>query len=202
MAMIQDAMNGFFNNASAGLEISTQTHDSQQHDFQWQHRYHPPAPTDHLARSVLCFTPFPLQWCELYLSWNLAFIAGQFEDTLLYMAMLLCPFVLEFQQQPELFMYRRVMALYLHVEFVQAIGRSRCLHHPNLPPDQALRVSSGSSWKSEDLAQIWGQVNNIVAKTLRKGDHPTLSGQLWHRPLNNLIWNFAKIPMLVKSWVS
>jgi hypothetical protein len=74
MAMIQDAMNGFFNNASAGLEISTQTHDSQQHDFQWQHRYHPPAPTDHLARSVLCFTPFPLQWCELYLSWNLAFI--------------------------------------------------------------------------------------------------------------------------------
>jgi hypothetical protein len=86
----EDLATGHRTNAQVGRELAQQNGQSHQWSGPWRDRVQK-------HYSTWCYSPFPVQWCDLYLSWNLCFVANNFQDTLFYFAKLLIPSVLDYQ---------------------------------------------------------------------------------------------------------
>eukprot|EP00092_Neocalanus_flemingeri_P002243 GFUD01002389.1.p1 GENE.GFUD01002389.1~~GFUD01002389.1.p1 ORF type:complete len:402 (+),score=91.63 GFUD01002389.1:21-1226(+) len=107
----------------------------------------------------------PLQWADLYQTWNMAFVTN-FKNWPYFLAKLLIPIVSGYQQEPAGYMYSRVSALYSHINWVMmgnlfGGGEGRRL-----------------DWYSLSLSRNWGMANYDSAKDyevqLAKCDDATL----------------------------
>ncbi len=160
-AGLQDVYNSFDTNAEVGKELMLHNGLHGQNDLSFQRSTFPAE--DRFLKNyhrVDCWTPFPVQYNDLYTSWDMCFIYDNFDDSLLFMAKFLNPAVLCFQAKPALYMHYRVLALYLHIHMCIAIVSKK---------GHGLQNGSGPvSWKNEEIAQVWGSVNKCFAATLKK----------------------------------
>ena len=63
------------------------------------------------GNSINFHMTLPLEWADLYQTWNMAFVTN-FEDWPYYLAKLLIPSVSDYQNNPEGYLYARILALY------------------------------------------------------------------------------------------
>jgi hypothetical protein len=105
---------------------------------------------DHKA--VMFSMAFPKRWADLYSTWNLAFVSHYGEFPFL-MTKLLIPFVADYQQCPEEYIYRRTLALWVHLHYLY-LGRA----------DQARTGKGAFVWNDVEVSKLWGRVNREAAR--------------------------------------
>jgi hypothetical protein len=94
---------------------------------------------------------FPEQWADLYSTWNLAFVS-HYPEFPFVMVKLLIPFVANYQRHPEEYIYRRALALWVHLHHLY-LGRA----------DQARTGQEAIVWNDVELTKLWGRVNREAA---------------------------------------
>ena len=98
-------------------------------------------------KAVTFSMAFPKQWADLYSTWNLAFVS-HYPEFPFVMVKLLIPFVANYQQHPEEYIYRRALALWAHLHHLY-LGRA----------DQARTGTEAIVWNDVALTKLWGRVN-------------------------------------------
>ena len=160
-AMYQDTKVGSDANAAAGYEMMMEPNMR--------------APIPGLENDLSCLfsektavvsnkPSFPKDWANLYSSWNLCFVSN-YKDYPMYYAKLLAPVVLSTYQNvdPGLYIYPRVLALYLHIQYEKF---SRAASQSAGP--------KGMEWRSERLLLLWGQVNHKAAQEFQQRVRKTI----------------------------
>ena len=100
------------------------------------------------GKSIRLGLPLAKEWDDLYTSWNLAFIGGEYKNWPFVMAKLLNPEVMDYQQDPQAWMTSQRMPLLLTQLYFAMFGRV----------DRAL--SSKLDWAlPPDLVRAWGDAN-------------------------------------------
>ena len=90
----------------------------------------------------------PLQWADLYTTWNMAFVAGSFPNFPYFLVKLLIPTVSGYQDYPAAFIQHRVTALWATINYhIGVVG----LGGPHL------------DWSSKAFTHSWGKVNKESA---------------------------------------
>lgn len=95
----------------------------------------------------------PRNWTDLYQSWDGNFIFNEFAEAPLFAAKLVTPAVGDYDEDPEVYMTPRVIALYLHSVFVM---RAR-----------AEGTQPVVDWRNPEFNDLWGRVNLIYARRYR-----------------------------------
>ena len=104
------------------------------------------------GQGIALNAPLAREWADLYQTWNLAF-GSQYEHFPYVMAKLLIPSVSDYQEAPEEYLYNRVLALYFGINF-EILGRVNGGVNQN-----------SMNWASDDLTEIWGQVNDTSSQS-------------------------------------
>eukprot|EP00906_Rhabdomonas_costata_P032878 RCo046302 len=160
-AIYQDTRLGDDANAAAGYELMMEPNE----------RTHIPGLENDVNRlfnektaAVCNKPPFPREWANLYSSWNLCF-GSNYKDYPMYFAKLLAPVVLTTYQNvdPGLYLYPRVLALYLHLQYLKF---SRAAHKSAEP--------NGMEWRSERMVVLWGLVNQMAAQEFQRRVRKTI----------------------------
>ena len=60
--------------------------------------------------------PLKREWADLYQTWNMAF-CSQISDFPMVLPKLFIPEVADYQKEPGVYIYRRAIALYLHLNY-------------------------------------------------------------------------------------
>ena len=96
--------------------------------------------------------PLPEKWADLYMTWNMAFVS-RYTDWPYFMVKLLIPSVSGYHDNPNGYLYSRVLALFSHI--VNSL---------------MVRSMGGSSinWKIEALALSWGRSNRKSAEDYKR----------------------------------
>jgi hypothetical protein len=204
-AMCQDTVNGYIDNVWAGWYVMLDNGQTNQHFSYWKTdpKIVSPCRTgpvstvsrsktidrkpssrslskcenfDYHAGRVACFTPFPIQWSDIYYSWNACFVSGFFENTLNFFAKLALPQVSCYKNNSHIFIYKRVIALQLHIYFEQF---TRVLRNEQSESRKELKIASNINWKSPEFTKIWGKINHYYAasyfKAFEKAERPFMS---------------------------
>ncbi len=157
-AVLEDVRLGNFQNARAGLLLAMN-----------------PTDRDNAISAdgnvILKEVSLGAEWIDLYMSWNLAFIA-HYENYPFFFAKLLAPVVLDYHNQPNKWTYTRGMGLYLHIHhelFSRVEGRT----YAN-PPAMTQIIKS------------WGQANLENSGSFLKDIHDT-QPSFWRR-LQSIIY--------------
>ena len=97
---------------------------------------------------VLISLAFPLQWADLYQTWNMAFVTN-FKTWPYTMTKLLIPSVSEYQENPKAFLHNRVLALYIHINYclLPFMTKTKDKNFWNL------------DWYDLNLSRQWGKAN-------------------------------------------
>lgn len=153
-AVIEGSNNGYKNNKDAGIALALNNAGSLTHD---PNTGAGPSGWSDDKKSVVYYAPFPLEWANLYTTWNMAFVSD-FTSFPYVMCKLLIPQVNNYQDKPEEYIYNRAIALYTHL-------------HYTLLTRAAGNVSKSNhiEWNDPELTSLWGKVNKQSAKKyLRK----------------------------------
>ena len=97
----------------------------------------------------------PLQWNNLYSTWNLAFVS-HYPNFPFFFAKLLIPQVSNYQQTPSEYMYNRALALYTHIQY-EVFSRSDIKES-----DNSIDVSDVKP------SRFWGDANLESAREYQK----------------------------------
>lgn len=142
--MCGDVYFGHSDNAEAGYEIMMEPNDMKpvpglRNDIDQEYEN---------TGNTMGLCPFPLQWDNLYLAWNLAFCSN-FSNNIFYYAKLICPVVSGTYQEvhPGLFLCPRVICLLLIFHYQVCIAAE-----PTGPKITLI-------WKSEALSRHIASVN-------------------------------------------
>ena len=102
-------------------------------------------------KKLLLFPPLSKEWMDLYVSWNLCFVAT-FKKGPLMAQKLFLPLLYEDRLGHE-FMYKRAIALYIHLRFLdfRQIRLNRV-------------KDSIEQWEAPNLIAAWGKINLQFAK--------------------------------------
>jgi len=134
-----DIAGGFTQNAAAGQILTKQTPDKVDQTLQTFSKKN---------RAILFHPSSPRQWADLYVTWNLAFVARN-EHFPFMATKLIIPSVSNYHQDPEGFLHPRVLSLYTFMNyyfFERMHHITSSWEHPVfLPPS--------------DLVSLWGAVN-------------------------------------------
>ena len=174
-AMYQDVKQGSFDNAAAGFELMCESNDRNPikgcgNDItkEW-------VPEGGEECAILDFrSPLPLQWNNLYQSWNMAFVSCYSSSPMFY-AKLLAPLVSGLYQEihPGLYLHPRVLCLYLHIQYeVICRGKAESADPFLYPPSGAKRPFS--DWRSKGLTDLWGRVNAVAAEQYQQAVEKTI----------------------------
>jgi hypothetical protein len=102
------------------------------------------------GNSINFHIALPLEWADLYQTWNMAFVTN-FEDWPYYLAKLLIPSVSDYQNNPEGYLYARILALYSHLNWIMM--------------DYLYQGTSPHlNWYNVSLSRIWGRANKASAE--------------------------------------
>lgn len=96
--------------------------------------------------------PLPLQWADLYTTWNMAFVS-HLPNFPYFIVKLLIPTVSDYQDYPEAFIHHRLTTLWATINYQIAILG---LGGPDF------------DWSSKALTQSWGRVNKESAADYTK----------------------------------
>ena len=94
---------------------------------------------------------FPLEWADLYQTWNMAFFTN-FGSWPYYLVKLLIPSGSDYQDSPEGYLYARIIALYSHINW----GMMDYLYQGTSP-------HLSLNWYSGSLLRTWGKINKASA---------------------------------------
>ena len=99
------------------------------------------------GRTVETRPPLPLQWADLYTTWNMAFVS-HLPNFPYFIVKLLIPTVSDYQDYPEAFIHHRLTTLWATINYqIAVLG----LGGPDF------------DWSSKALSQSWGRVNKESA---------------------------------------
>ena len=104
------------------------------------------------GRTVETRPPLPLQWADLYTTWNAAFVT-KFPNFPYFLVKLLIPTVSDYQDYPEAFIHQRVPSLWAAINY--HIGYMGLGGH-------------NFDWSTKALTQSWGKVNKESAADYSK----------------------------------
>ena len=173
-AVFTDVSHGLEDNGETGYVLALDNGNTEQRDLTYQREMPQSAAQQRGARRqqytknhslTTCYTPFPLQWAELYTSWNLCFVVAHYPRALTLCAKLLIPYVLNFEEEPDAYLFKRVLALYLTLHWLKT---------HRLDPKQ----KDCASWQDKRLARLWGQVNLKYTQAYSRSLAPGLAGTL------------------------
>ncbi len=108
-------------------------------------------------KKAICLKPtIPKQWVDLYQTWQMAFITqSHFFPYLI--TKLLIPQVADYQKKPSEFIYNRVIALYICLNYVFFDSAERAKNNtPNI------------KWNDDELCRFWGKCNLEAAIKYKK----------------------------------
>ncbi len=131
------------------------------------------------GKAVEFAPPLALQWDDLYITWNLAFMAQRNYGPYSLMKLLM-PQLSSYRDHPQEFMYNRVISLYTHINW--AFIR------------QAEDAKSGrpaEEWADEKLLALWGRFNRDSAHNY--DDALVAADPTWINWLNDLDSKFHKL---------
>lgn len=99
-------------------------------------------------KAIEVSAPLPRKWADLYQSWNMAFMsqAGLFPY---YLPKLSIPQVADYQKKPKEYMYNRIIALYLFLNYSE-------FEYIKKTKDQEPYID----WSDKKLTDMWGKSNN------------------------------------------
>jgi hypothetical protein len=104
-------------------------------------------------KKAICLSPpLPLEWADLYQTWNLAFCA-QFPTFPYVITKLLIPCVSAYRIVPEAYLYCRVLALFAYLNYA-FLWRA----------DRYVNGLGGPRWGDKTLQKFWGAVNAESAR--------------------------------------
>ena len=97
---------------------------------------------------VLISLAFPLQWADLYQTWNMAFVTN-FNTWPYMLTKLLIPSVSEYQENPKAYLHNRIIALYIHINYgiLPFMTKTKDKTYWNL------------DWYDLSLSRQWGKAN-------------------------------------------
>ena len=98
---------------------------------------------------ITCRPPLPLQWADLYLVWNIAFVTEKFPDFPYFLPKLLIPSVSGYQAHPETFLVNRAIALNIFI---------------NWKLNRLNRNYMKLNWRIPDLIRDMGKMNSRSAE--------------------------------------
>lgn len=133
-AVTTDYFNGNKDNAYAGWALAVSTR-RRVYSFDDQHKY------------IYSVNPHPKQWADLYTIWNLAFCSSHPSAPYAY-SKLLIPQVNNYKDEPALYMFKRIRALYIFCNYLFLRDNSK--------------INSFSmirNWYDPKLIQLWGKIN-------------------------------------------
>ena len=143
-AVMSDYISGFRDNAKAGLVLAFHRTGSK--------NYNPltgsgPSAWSEDKKAVSMLLPLTKEWCDLYQTWNMAFVS-KFKDFPYIIPKLLIPQVANYQSTPTSYMYKRILALYL------------CLNHRSFDYlEKSKNKEPSVEWNDKDLSSLWGKAN-------------------------------------------
>jgi hypothetical protein len=143
-AVVFDYIKGFRNNAKTGLTLAFHKTGSK--------KYNPltgegPSTWSSDKKAISFSMPMTKEWCDLYQTWNMAFVS-QFHDFLYIIPKLLVPQVANYQGSPTSYMYKRVLALYLYLNY-SSLSYA----------EKANTKEPAIQWNCVQLSCLWGKVN-------------------------------------------
>lgn len=139
-AVLVDAFDGMFDNATAGLALASYAPGADEHD---EATGEGPSCFSEDGKAILLNMALPKQWADLYAVWNLAFVTGYAHPYI--MVKLLIPSVNDYEDAPAEYIYNRGMALYTHIHFeaFRRIDFIKAGTHEICWPDEHLREFFG-----------------------------------------------------------
>jgi hypothetical protein len=148
-ACLTDYMNGYKHNARAGRTLMV-NRPGRKTD-------HPltgagPSRWSENKKAVSVRMPMPKQWADLYQTWNMAFVM-QFPVHLYLLPKLLIPQVASYQNAPTEYIYKRVLALYLVVNYSGFCVQAKANNKEQV-----------ADWRDSKLTKLWGESNLESAK--------------------------------------
>ncbi len=108
------------------------------------------------GKAIKFYLPNPEKWADLYSTWNMAFVTT-YPHWPLIMTKLLIPQVANHYKASEEYLYNRVYALDVQLNF-GLLGR---MDGPEL-------LSNRMDWSSKKLTKLWGKANALSAKEYLK----------------------------------
>ncbi len=143
-AVVTDYISGFRDNAKAGLTLAFHKTGSKHHDPRTGCG---PSTWSDDKRAISMSMPMTKEWCDLYQTWNMAFVST-LKDFPYIIPKLLIPQVADYQGVPTSYMYKRILALYL------------CLNHASFNyVEKAKNHEKVIEWNDKKLSSLWGKVN-------------------------------------------
>ena len=141
-AVLEDEGHGYVENAKTGEILAKYTHTAE-HDNRTGSG---PCQFSSNFKIMECSMPLPLEWADLYSTWNLAFVSN-FPDFVYYLPKLLIPSVSGYQSDPTSYIWSRVYALYIYIHWYI---------NWNIYNDFE-RIQ----WKQDSITLNWGLANKI-----------------------------------------
>jgi hypothetical protein len=148
-AVLQDSIVGNYSNAYAGWVLAIHRPGTKTRDPKTGNGPSYWAPN---KKAVCLAPPLPLEWANLYHTWNLAF-CSQFPTFPYVITKLLIPCVSSYQKEPEAYIYHRVMALFAYLNYA-FLWRA----------DRVMNGLGGPRWGDKTLQKLWGTVNAEAAQ--------------------------------------
>ena len=103
---------GYLDNAKVALNLARQTPEGKMSNCIRSGLSSAPADRDALH----FHTSFPLEWINLYQTWNMAFVTNFYEWSYIIVKLLI-PQVSEYQNDPCSYMYSRLLGVYIHLNW-------------------------------------------------------------------------------------
>lgn len=143
-AVINDYIFGFRDNAKAGLILAFHKTGSKYYD---PHTGCGPSTWSDDKKAVSMSMPMTKEWCDLYQTWNMAFVST-LQDFPYIIPKLLIPQVASYQDVPTSYMYKRGLALYFVLNHASFNYVEKAKNHEKV-----------MEWNDKKLSSLWGKVN-------------------------------------------
>lgn len=143
-AVIGDYILGFKDNAKAGLTLAFHRTGSKYYD---PHTGCGPSTWSDDKKAISMSMPMTKEWCDLYQTWNMAFVST-LKDFPYIVPKLLIPQVASYHDVPTSYMYKRVLALYLYLNYASFSYVEKAKNHEKI-----------TDWSDKKLSSLWGKIN-------------------------------------------
>lgn len=148
-AVFSDLLMGFFDNAKAGMVLAVQRTGQKRPDSRTGAG---PCFWSADGKTICLAQPFVKSWDDLYQLWNMAFVS-KIEQFPYVVSKLLIPEVSGYANQPDTYMYKRIIALYLFMAWYFFDRSHRLTHHLPL-----------MNWYDPVLTLFWGRCAREAAR--------------------------------------
>jgi hypothetical protein len=143
-AALTDFFNGYINNSKVGYILAVNKAGSKKYDPRTKAG---PSKWSEDKKAIALSVPLPKEWADLYQTWNMAFVA--YHPLFPYLLpKLFIPQVANYKDKPTEFMYNRVLALYVTVNYMGFRNQ-----------EKANNNEMDINWLDKKIPTLWGKIN-------------------------------------------